>query len=202
VTSIEKVTAVIDALNELEIAYMLTGSLASNMYGIVRATQDADFVVQVEACEISRIAGRLEPIFSLDPQASFETVTMTMRYVFVSADEELKVELFLLSEDPHDKARFQRRRQGTFEGRAVAVPTPEDIVVSKLRWYRPKDIDDVRNVLSMQAGQLDEEYIQLWCDRHGTRDRLDRIRKSIPKRPNERGEPDDAAPGKNNTNSV
>jgi hypothetical protein len=185
VTSIEKVTAVIDALNELEIAYMLTGSLASNMYGIVRATQDADFVVQVEAGEISRIAGRLEPIFSLDPQASLETVTMTMRYVFVSADEELKVELFLLSEDPHDKARFQRRRQGTFEGRAVAVPTPEDIVVSKLRWYRPKDIDDVRNVLSMQAGQLDEEYIQVWCDRHGTRDRLDRIRKSIPKRPND-----------------
>lgn len=182
-TSLEKVTAVINTLNELGIPYMLTGSLASNMYGLVRATQDADFVVQVEADGISRIAAQLQPLFTLDPQASFETITMTMRYVLISGDEELKVELFLLSEDPHDKARFQRRIQGVFEERPVAVPTPEDIVVSKLRWHRRKDIDDVRNIMVMQAGMLDEDYIRGWCDKHGTRDRLERIRESIPKRP-------------------
>jgi hypothetical protein len=36
---------VVDALNELGVAYMLVGSFSSNLYGIPRSTKDADFVV-------------------------------------------------------------------------------------------------------------------------------------------------------------
>ena len=40
--------------------------------------------------------------------------------------------------------------------------------------------DDVRNVLTVQGDTLDWDYIHRWCDEHGTRELLDRLRRSIP----------------------
>lgn len=185
--SLEKTALVIDALNVLDIPYMLTGSLASNMYGVVRATQDADFVVQIDAPGITRIGAHLAPVFTLDPQASFETITMTMKYVMVSQDQELKAELFLLSDDPYDQERFRRRRAGSFLGRPAYVPSPEDVVVAKLLWYkrahRQKDLGDIKNVISVQRDVLDRVYLNHWCDRHETRGLLDQLFASVPEPP-------------------
>lgn len=176
-TNVEKTAIVVDALNSLDIPYMLTGSLASNLYGIVRATKDADFVVQVDAAGITRIAAQLTEHFTLDPQASFETVTMTYRYVLLSRDGDLKVELFLLSDEPYDQERFRRRTRGIFSGRPAWVPTAEDVILAKLKWKRRKDLDDVRHVLSVQAGKLDEAYLDDWSERRSSRALLDELRR-------------------------
>jgi hypothetical protein len=48
------------------------------------------------------------------------------------------------------------------------------------RQGRARDRDDVRNVIAVQGGALDWPYIHSWCDRHGTRQLLDDVRKSIP----------------------
>jgi hypothetical protein len=48
-TAGESITVrVADALKACGIAYMLSGSFASNFYGIPRSTKDADFVVQLQ----------------------------------------------------------------------------------------------------------------------------------------------------------
>lgn len=186
-TSLEKTALVIDALNTLQVPYMLTGSLASNMYGVVRGTQDADFVVQVDAAGVTAIAQHLSPAFTLDPQVSFETITMTMKYVLLSEDQELKVELFLLSDDPHDQERFRRRRAGSFLDRTAYVPSPEDVIIAKLRWFkrahRQKDLGDIRNVISVQRDSLDRDYLNHWCDQHQTRDLLEEIFSTLPPKP-------------------
>ena len=44
-TGNEATLAVIDALEACSIPYMLVGSYSSNVYGVERSTQDADFVV-------------------------------------------------------------------------------------------------------------------------------------------------------------
>ena len=77
----EATAAVIDGLESLHIPYMLVGSLSCNYYAIPRSTQDADFVVQLDAGAIASLATRLGPAFQLDRQMSFETVTLTNRYV-------------------------------------------------------------------------------------------------------------------------
>src|SRR5262245_10225711 len=111
---------------------------------------------------------------------SFESVTGTPRYTFQFTEFPFEIELFLLSDDPHDQERFGRRRKVTTQQGEAFLPTPEDIVVTKLRWgrhlARRKDLDDVRNVLSVQASTLDWEYVHRWCDAHGTRELLDQIR--------------------------
>jgi hypothetical protein len=46
-TGNEATLAVIDALEACSIPYMLVGSYSSNIYGVERSTQDADFVVEI-----------------------------------------------------------------------------------------------------------------------------------------------------------
>ncbi len=179
----EAVMAVIDALEALHIPYMLVGSLSSNYYGITRSTKDADFVVQFEVESLSSFMNHLGPAFRLDPQMTFETVTMTRRHIVNVASIPFQIELFHLSDDPHDQERFQRRRRVKLLDRESNLPTAEDVIITKLRWARSKrskDIDDVRAVLAVQGTNLDWPYIYRWCDQHGTRALLDEIRSSIP----------------------
>jgi predicted nucleotidyltransferase len=76
-TSEEVIGAVVDGLETLSIPYMLVGSFSSNYYGIGRSTNDADFVVQLESESLSSLAKLLGPAFRLDPQMTFESITMT-----------------------------------------------------------------------------------------------------------------------------
>jgi len=183
-TSEEAAAAVIDVLEAENVPYMLVGSLATNYYGIPRATQDADFVVHLEKSSIPAIAKCLGPRFRLNPQQSFELATATTRYVLQLVGTPFQVELFLLSEDEHDQSRFARRRRVKMLDGHVCVPTVEDALVTKLRWSRhgarPKDLEDARNMIAVQGNRIDWDYVRTWCDRHGTRQMLDELRRSIP----------------------
>lgn len=181
----DAVSIVIRALDDLGIPYMLTGSLASNYYGVSRATKDADFLLQTPNFSISRLQDALGTSFRLDSQMTFETVTMTTRHVIEKvAGEPFKIELFFLSTDPHDVSRFNRRKPGLYLGQRAWIASAEDVIITKLRWSkegkRTKDVDDVRNVIAVQRDALDWNYIYKWCDEHGTRAILDEIRTDLP----------------------
>jgi hypothetical protein len=183
-TSEEAALAVLSALETLGIPYMLVGSFSSNYYGIARSTKDADFVVELGGQSIGLLADHLGGAFRLDPQMTFETVTMTTRHVMEVVGIPFKIEIFHLSDDPHDQERFRRRRRVKLFNLEINLPTAEDVIITKLRWAvqnrRSKDSDDIRNVIAVQAGRLNWDYIHSWCDRHSTRALLDEIRQSIP----------------------
>jgi hypothetical protein len=64
--------------------------------------------------------------------------------------------------------------------RCTFLATAEDVIITKLHrsrhGNRSKDIEDVRNVLAVRGDALDWAYVRGWCDAHGTRELLDRIR--------------------------
>lgn len=170
-----------DALAESGIPYMLAGSFATNYYGIPRSTNDADFIVQLQGGVGSDFIARLGSDFEADPQLSFETNTGTYRQIVGHKGSPFKLELFQLSNDPHDQSRFKRRVEVPLFARRLWLPTPEDVIIWKLRWARSKDRDDVRAVMGVQQGELDWAYIEGWCGQHGTRVLLDDIRRTVPK---------------------
>jgi hypothetical protein len=120
--------------------------------------------------------------FILDGQLTFETNTGTLRQVLRYKKKAFKVELFLLSQDAHDQSRFQRRRAVLLHERRIWLPSPEDVVITKLRWARGKDKDDVRDVMAVQRDKFDWPYIEQWCRQHGTLALLEEIRRSLPAR--------------------
>jgi len=184
VTPDDAVVAVFRALDAAGIAYMVVGSLASNFHGIPRSTQDADFVVQLQSGQLTRLESALPPELSLQSQGGFEAVTGTTRYLVTVAGSAFVCELFVLSDDPHDQDRFGRRELVRVLSQDAYVASAEDMVITKLRWAleagRSKDRDDVRNMLAVRGPELDWAYIAGWTARHGTSALLADIRASLP----------------------
>ncbi len=180
----DAVLKMVELLEAAAVPYMLTGSYASNAYGVARSTKDADFVVEMGPTTIAELVKRFGSDFKLEQQTSFETITATTRYLIHVVNSPFRIELFAVTGDPHDRERFSRRRRQNFLGRQAFLPTAEDIVVTKLRWSkrgsRPKDIADAKNVVTVQGPDLDWPYIEHWCDQHGTRELLEQIRRSTP----------------------
>lgn len=183
----EATSKVIAALEELGIPYMVVGGLSSMAYGNPRTTKDADIVLAVDAGGLDLLADKLGDEFRLDPQGSFEMVTGTSRFHLRVPSVRFEIELFLLSDDAHDRARFERRRPFPSRqlGLRTMIPTVEDVIIMKLRWFaiakRGKDGDDIKDILGVLGDDaLDWDYIHRWTAEHGTRALLDEIRASIP----------------------
>ena len=179
----EAVVAVFAALDAAAIPYTLVGSLASNFHGIPRSTRDADFVVELSTGSLQRLEAHLAPSLTLERQGAFEAVTGTMRYLIVLAGNPFVCELFVLSDDAHDRERFARRRSTRVLTHAAYVASAEDMIVTKLRWavgaHRSKDRDDIRNMIAVRGPELDWGYIDRWALTHGTAALLAEIKASL-----------------------
>lgn len=159
------------------VPYMIVGSYSSNFYGIPRMTKDADLVVHLDAQGWRTLPALLPDGIELEEQMGFEMVTATQRELLRVKDSLFQIELFRLSDDAHDRMRFDRRiRQTIFPGVAVSLPTAEDVIIQKLRWCRgakrPKDFADTVAVMQVQGESLDWPYIEHWCAQHDTLDVL------------------------------
>lgn len=168
--------ALLKTLNELDVPYMIVGSYSSNFYGIPRSTKDADLVFEFTSSNLKRIDERLPAGLRFENQGSFEMVTATRKELLLIEGSDFQIELFHLSDDEFDQCRFQRRVKAELPGGvSVWMPTPEDVIVQKLRWSkgggRSKDFDDVVSVLRFQH-DLDFDHIGHWCGKHGTMERL------------------------------
>lgn len=181
-TTNDAVCAVLDCLDAAKLPHMVTGGLAANHYGVPRATNDADIIIQMEAETFAVFARSLPAELSLDQQISFETITGSKRYIISLAGTNFRIELFFLGEDAHHQERFRQRARAFLDelNRDAWIPRAEDLIIQKLRWFRDKDRDDLRNILAVQGDALDFAHIHRWCDVHGTRGRLEEIQRSIP----------------------
>ena len=173
----ELAVAVIEACEAEGVEHMLTGAFATSAYGIPRSTKDVDVVLNVEGKDsVVAVSRRLEPLVTFDPQVQFDTLTWGKRLVGVAKEPPpLKVELFELFDDAFVRVQFERRRRMVSSqlNRTTWLPTPEDVIVQKLRWGRVKDLEDARDVLAVQGPEsLDMDYIERWCATHGTGERL------------------------------
>ena len=182
---VELACAVFDEAEKLNTPHMAVGAIAAGTYGIPRATKDIDLLVSIDSENgITQLMESLDKIITFDQQAQFDTITWGRRYVGTSRElPPFKVELFEMFDDAFVHSEFERRRK-TFVPilkREVWLPTAEDVIVQKIRWGRPKDLDDARDVLAVQGTEtLDMPYIENWCDTHRTRDRLTAILESLP----------------------
>lgn len=155
----EIVTAIIEALEKSSIEYAVVGSFSSNFYGKPRSTADLDLVVHLPNIDAIRSIALQSPAqFKLSPHMSFELVAGTNRFELEIEGTAFKVEFFILSSDLHDQERFSRRKQVAMDDLPLFVPSVEDVIITKLRWARPKDIEDIEEIL-LVGYPLDEHYL-------------------------------------------
>ena len=139
---------VIEAAEAAGADFMTVGAIAAGAYGVPRSTRDVDILVSVATPgSVEAIIEHLNSVVSFDSQVTFDTLTRGRRHVGKSRGiPPFKVELFETFDDPFVKSEFSRRTKVFVPilARDTWLPTPEDVVVQKLRWGSNKDIEPER----------------------------------------------------------
>lgn len=164
----ELLKRVVSTLDRLHIPCMLTGSLASSLQGEPRATHDVDLLVDLETKSILPLLEALnDPSFYLSRTAVDEAVRDRRMFNLLETTTGDKIDFWLVTQEPFDQSRFQRRRPARIDDFTVDVSTPEDTIVMKLKWAKAsggseKQFDDALRVFEVQSGRMDLTYIEHW----------------------------------------
>ena len=179
-----RVTLIVtEALESLDIAYLIGGSLASTVHGIGRATMDADILADLQLAHLEPIFRSLGGVFFVDEEAIRFAVSKRGSFNIIHKETMFKVDIFVQKGGEFDRSQLERRVYeliGTDPEKKAYFSSPEDIILAKLDLYRMgggvsnRQWQDVINVMRVQGERLDMVYLQQWAASLGVEHLLDR----------------------------
>lgn len=178
---------VIDALESLRVSYYVTGSLASSAHGIARATLDIDLVAALAPQHVSPLVTQLESDYYVDRERVSKAVESRSSFNLIHLVTMLKVDVFVPKSRAFDRAAMSRVQAAVLaeglEREKFFLASPEDLILSKLEWYRTggevsdRQWQDVLGILRVQEEKLDWDYLKKWADELKVADLLERANK-------------------------
>jgi hypothetical protein len=147
---------------------MLTGSMASNAWGIPRTTHDLDFVIQLPPAQVSRFVGAFaSPDYFLDEAALRAAYDPPHQFNLIHIPSALKADFWMLKPLPFEREMFSRRLKDIWFGETIWLATAEDVILHKLYWNQitpsERQLGDVAGVVQVQRGNLNEAYLRNWA---------------------------------------
>jgi hypothetical protein len=152
------------------IEYMLSGSLASSLQGEPRSTHDIDIVISMGFKDIPVLMRAFPPPnYYLDEASIRESIEKKGMFNLLDINTGDKVDFWMLTDEPFDRSRFQRKNVEYLMGMGFAVSSPEDTILMKLKWAElsgrsEKQFTDALRVYEVQFGKLDLEYLRTWAE--------------------------------------
>jgi hypothetical protein len=163
---------VTDALEELDVPYLVGGSMASAFHGVYRATADADIVADLRPEHVAPLVARLAPTFYIESDDLVEAIARRRSFNVIHLDTMFKVDVFVARDRPFEQAQFARRTRQIIAAepeRTAFVASAEDTVLAKLEWYQrgggasDRQWSDILGVLRARGADLDRAYLREWA---------------------------------------
>ena len=152
---------------------MLIGALALSAWGRPRATLDIDFMIMADAVPEELVTGLAE--FGFERDLVWERYNPFLKGIHARFHSANVVVDFLFRKDAHHDAAFGRRRKKYLQGMYIWFPSPEDLILLKLRAGRASDFEDVLGIFKRVAGKLDLAYLSRWARRLGITEELNYV---------------------------
>lgn len=185
---IEVTIRVTQVLEKLNIPYLISGSLASTLYGMVRTTQDSDLVAEMQLEHLQPFVLDLQDEFFLDEEMIAESVQRHTSFNIIHRESMFKVDVFIPYPRPFLQSQLARAQRHTFifdSEISAKFSSPEDIILAKLEWYRlggevsERQWRDILGVLKTHSGELDLGYLRKWANELKVSDLLELVLKEV-----------------------
>jgi hypothetical protein len=171
---IQTLTAFVSVLEKLGIEFQIVGSVASSAYGAARSTRDIDMVCALDATKVETLVSSLKSEFYIDKDTVLEAIQNKSSFNVLHLKTMFKIDVFVLNNQSYDLESFKRKKLEIFSDSPVLkvfISSPEDVIISKLNWYRmgnessERQWNDVQTLYQVQRENLDFNYLDTWCEK-------------------------------------
>ena len=172
-------TSLVRVLGEVEIAYMVTGSVASTAYGEPRTTYDVDIIIDPTAAQLEALIARAPGHWVIFPEAAWDAFRTRGMFNIIVPETGEKADLILRKDRPFSRTEFSRRRVQQLEEFEITLASPEDVILSKLEWAKigesERQYRDALGVALTQARTMDRDYLRKWAVELGVGEELQHV---------------------------
>jgi hypothetical protein len=155
-------------LEELEVTYLVGGSVASSLHGIPRATIDGDLVADLKKRHVGPFVAGLGTGFYVEASAVLQAVMARTSFNVIELEGMIKVDVFAAKREPFTLSELERRVAFDLGGGlpTLFLSSPEDTILAKLDWFRlgggvsDRQWGDITGVMKVQAERLDLKYLR------------------------------------------
>lgn len=160
---------------QLGLEYMVTGSVASTMYGEPRVTHDVDVVLKLPLRAVAQFAQAfpLESYYCPPEEVLLQEALRRQRGHFnlIAHDTGFKADIYLANADALHREALQHRRSISIDGEQVWIAPPEYVIVRKLEFYREghseKHLRDIAAMLQVSGDLVDRQRLASWIEQLG-----------------------------------
>ena len=173
------VSVIIAEAAEANLPFIVIGGLAVAAYGHSRMTLDADFMVprrDLAAWDALLLKFGYEKFHD---QAGFAQFRPPLKEMW-------PVDLMLVNDETFSKI-MTAAEDAEIANRRVKIPSPLHLTALKLHALRhgkperqAQDFNDIVEVLRLQRVDVSSETFRVTCEKYGTLELYDRIRRSLP----------------------
>ena len=175
---------VVRAFEHFGVNYYVGGSVASSYHGATRSTLDVDVVAELHDDQVSEFLSALGDQYYSSESAIRDAIKRRSCFNLIHYPTSFKVDVFISRGRAFDRSAMTRSTMGQL-GSDPAVCTPiataEDVIISKLEWYRiggetsERQWDDVSKVFRLLGETADRDYLRQSAESVGVADLLDRL---------------------------
>ncbi|MCC7308153.1 MAG: hypothetical protein IT173_11350 [Acidobacteria bacterium] len=154
---------VVIRLNDLDILYMVTGSVAMSTYATARTTMDIDMIIEISKRDSSRFERRFSGDYYVDEQSISRAQDRKSMFNVLNMETGIKVDFIIRKPNLLETQKFERRRLSSLGGVEFYVIGKHDLILSKLDWakdsYSELQFKDIRNLIEsgVDVDKLDRD---------------------------------------------
>lgn len=177
----EVVKTVVKVLNDLKIDYMIVGAVSVAVHGTPRSSEDVDVILMLSE---KKMKGFVDSMGERGFLTHVEDIKSALREKshFTIFDERSAYRIDCKGlYSKFDEQSFQRRIKKKVNSTEMWVNSPEDLILAKLSYGAPRDVEDVMRTLVSQKN-LDRKYLFKEAKKMGVNRKLQILLEKINKR--------------------
>ncbi|MEI6050859.1 MAG: DUF6036 family nucleotidyltransferase [Bacteroidota bacterium] len=152
-------------LDQKGIGYMISGSLALNVYCIPRMTMDIDIVIELDQVNLYDFLEIFTTGYYINEDTVKQEVGRRGMFNVIDHRSGFKIDFIIRKDTEYRLLEFSRKTRKVLDGIPVWMVSAEDLIVSKIEWiqqlHSDKQIRDIQMLMILP--DIDREYINSWC---------------------------------------